>query len=160
MGCNLLSISPLADGCMKSRNNNLKQIVKTVQVVSIVAGVLFSVYSFNLTNQKETEARIAEAQKPLYELRRKVYVETVKTAAIIATPTDHTPEEVSQAMRRFRELYIAELSMVEDAAVATNMFDLAQKVDASLAHLTPAQNAALNLSHALRDSYIAKPVSK
>jgi nitrate/TMAO reductase-like tetraheme cytochrome c subunit len=145
---------------MKSRNNNLKQIVKTVQVVSIVAGVLFSVYSFNLTNQKETEARIAEAQNPLYELRRKVYVETVKTAAIIATPTDHTPEEVSQAMRRFRELYIAELSMVEDAAVATNMFDLAQKVDASLAHLTPAQNAALNLSHALRDSYIAKPVSK
>ncbi|MVV49419.1 hypothetical protein EJA72_14400 [Pseudomonas sp. PB120] len=132
----------------------LEQLAAMVQVISVVAGVVISVLSFNSTRQHEAAARIIEAQKPLYDLRRTVYLETVKTAAILATPSDHTTEEINNAMRRFRELYIAELSMVEDAGVATNMVNLAMKVDPSLVQLTQQQKAALNLAHALRDSYI------
>ena len=138
----------------------LELIATTVQVLSVVVGVVISVFSFNSTRQKEAEARTIEVAKPLYKLRRAIYIETVKTAAIIATPDDHTPEEMSKAKRRFRELYIAELSMVEEPGVEGRMVDFATIVDPALLDLTPAQAAALNLSHALRDSYTVQPFNR
>ncbi|VVN80666.1 hypothetical protein [Pseudomonas fluorescens] len=142
---------------MADTKTRLESVVTLVQVISVVAGVVISVLSFNSTRQKEAEARIVEATKPLYELRRAIYIETVKTAAIIANPDDRTPREVARAKRRFRELYVAELSMVEAPGVEQKMVAFAQQVDPSLVQLTPAQSAALNLSHALRDSYISLP---
>lgn len=137
----------------------LELIATTVQVVSVVAGVVISVLSFNSARQKDAEARIAEAMKPLHELRRSVYIEAVKTAAIIATPADRTPEEIAKAKRRFRELYVAELSMVELPGVESAMVAFAKTADPQLLSLTPPQKAAFDLSHALRDSYVSQPVA-
>ena len=142
---------------MPEGKTTLELIATTVQVLSVVAGVVVSVLSFNVTRQKEADARRQEAEKPFVELRRTVYLETVKTAAIIANPEDRTPGEVAKAKRRFRELYVAELSMVEAPDVARKMVELAAAVDPELRQLSPAQRAALDLAHALGESYATRP---
>lgn len=48
----------------------LELIASTVQVLSVVAGVVISVLSFNATHLKEARARALEADKPFVELRR------------------------------------------------------------------------------------------
>jgi hypothetical protein len=123
------------------------------QVASVVVGVVISVLSFNATRQKEADARQIEAARPFLDLRQEVYKETVRTAAVLADPKFHTTDEVAAARKRFRALYIAELSMVEARCVELQMVELAKQVDPELAAFTPAQAAAYALSHALRDSY-------
>ena len=81
-------------------------------------------------------------------------MEIVHIAGVLANPRDHTAQEIAAAKKRFAELYVAELSMVEAQGVEGNMKALAQAVDPSLANLTAAQNAAYHLAHALRDSLI------
>ncbi|RKR31686.1 hypothetical protein [Paraburkholderia sp. BL17N1] len=139
-------------------------IASTVQVVSVVIGVYLSVLSFNQTKDKEADARRVEAEtrrveaeRPFQELRRTVFLETVKTAAIIANPEGRSANELNKAKRRFRELYVAELSMVEPRDVESGMVHLAEAVDPELVHLKPAQQAALDLAHALGQSYVARP---
>jgi hypothetical protein len=134
---------------------NLDQVSKTVQVSSVVIGVVITVLSFSASRKAEAEARSAEAIKPFMELRQKTYTDAVKQAGILATPDGHTPAEINAAKLRFRELYVAELSMVESPAVESQMIELAKKLDPSLVNLTPPQTAAYNLAHALRNSYIA-----
>jgi hypothetical protein len=138
---------------MAEPKTKLEQTASTVQVVSVVAGVFLSVLSFNVARVKEAEARALEADKPFVELRRCVYLEAVKTAAIIANPEGRTQDELDKAKRRFRELYVAELTMVEDSEVASRMVSLAQAVDPGLTQLTPAQSAALRLAEALKAGY-------
>jgi hypothetical protein len=123
------------------------------QVASVVVGVVISVLSFNSTRQKESEARQFEAAKPFLDLRQDLYRQTVKAAAVLADPAFHTAEELGAARKRFRELYIAELSMVEARCVELQMVELARQIDPEIAAFTPAQAAAYELSHALRDSY-------
>jgi|SRR5215470_3929047 len=135
-------------------NMNMDTVGKTVQVVSIVVGVVISVLSFNYTRDKEAEARRLEAQRPYLELRQKLYIEAVKTIAVLSNPEDHTKAELLAAKRRFRELYVSELSMVEAPAVEHEMVTMAGIIDPELTHLDDTQNAALNLSHALRDSFV------
>ena len=145
---------------MAEPRTRLELIASTVQVLSVVVGVVLSVFSFNLTRQKEADARRFEAEKPLAELRRTIYLETAKTAAIIANPVDRTPAEIALAKRRFRELYVSELAMVETTEVAAKMVDLAGAVDPDLKSLTSAQLAALALSHALKESYNSSPAPR
>lgn len=128
-------------------------LASTVQVVSVVIGVVISIWSFNAAREKEAEARSLEADRPFVELRRSTYLKAVKTAAIITNPEGRSPEDLSNAKRRFRELYVAELTMVEDPDVATKMVDLAKAVDPELANLTPSQSAALRLAIALKPGY-------
>lgn len=149
---------------MAEAKSKLETLATLVQVISVVSGVVIGVLSFNVTREKEAEARnkeaearVLEASWPLRELRRTVYLEAVKTAAIIATPEGRLPEEVEKAKRRFRELYVAELTMVEDAAVEAKMVALAQAVEPELLHLNEGQQAALDLARALRDSYTNPP---
>jgi len=78
----------------------------------------------------------------------------VKSAAVLANPDTHSVEEARAARRRFRELYVAELSMVESSEVEKKMVALATAIDPELTSLTPAQQAAYNLAHALRDSFV------
>ena len=133
----------------------METIAKTIQVVSIVVGVVLSVLSFNATREKEAEARRIEASKPFLELRQKLYMEAVKAAAVLANRDGYSEREIGSAKRRFRELYVAELSMVESPEVEARMVDLASKTDQSLTSLNPAQKAAYDLAHALRDSFVA-----
>ncbi|MBJ7312394.1 hypothetical protein ACFOLJ_19260 [Rugamonas sp. CCM 8940] len=133
-------------------------VAATVQVVSVVVGVVISVVSFNTTQQRAAEARAVEVAKPFHDLRRAVYLETVKASAVIATPDGHKPEDVANAKRRFRELYVAELSMVEAPEVEGAMIAFAKAADPKLLELNPAQIAALNLSHALGTSYASQPM--
>ncbi len=127
----------------------------TAQVLSVVVGVVISVLSFNATRVKEAEALRLEAAKPFLQLRQKVYTEAVKAAAVLSDPDSHTPEELSKAQKRFRELYVAELSMVESKEVEKKMVALAKIIDPSLASFSPAQQAAYDLAHALRDTFIS-----
>ena len=126
----------------------------TAQVFSVVVGVVISVLSFNATRDKEAEARRLEAAKPFLTLRQNVYTEAVKAAAVLVNSEVHTPEDLAVAKKRFRDLYVAELSMVESQNVAQKMIALASVIDPPLASFTPAQNAAYNLAQALRESYV------
>jgi hypothetical protein len=141
----------------------MEMVAKTVQVVSVVVGVVISVLSFNaarnnelVAREKEVAARRLEAVKPFLELRQKVYMEALKTAAVLTEPEGYyTQKELGEAKRRFRALYVAELSMVESREVEEQMVQLAEKIDPRLKRLTEAQQAAYDLSHALRDSFVA-----
>jgi hypothetical protein len=132
----------------------METIAKMVQVITVVVGVVISVLSFNATREKEAEARRIEASKPFLEIRQKLYMEAVKSAAVLANREGYSKQEIASAKRRFRELYVAELSMVESPEVEKRMVDLASKTDPSLNLLNPAQKAAYDLSHALRDSFV------
>ena len=140
----------------------METIARTVQVLSVVVGVVISVLSFSASRDKEVvarqmeaEARRFEASKPFLELRQKLYMEAVKAAAVLANREGYSEKEIASAKKRFRELYVAELSMVESEAVEARMVDLAAKTDPSLTRLNPAQRAAYDLAHALRDSFVA-----
>lgn len=151
---------------MAEPKTKLEILVSLVQVLSIVTGVVISVLSFNATRDKEAEARnkeaearALEAERPFRELRRSVYLEAVKTAAIIANPDGRNKSEVEKAKLRFRELYVAELTMVEDPAVEGRMVELAKAVAPDLLNLNTSQRAALELAKALRNSY-SNPIPK
>ena len=153
-------------------DSRIETVSKSVQVVSVIAGVVLSVLSFNAAQVKEADAKILElkkyydqrrdeerrqqieASKPFLQLRQERYMEIVHIAGVLANPRDHTAREIAAAKKRFAELYVAELSMVEAQSVEGNMMALARAVDPSLANLTDAQNAAYHLAHALRDSLI------
>lgn len=145
---------------MAEPKSKVEVLATLVQVISVVSGVVIAVLSFNATREKELEtrngeaaARTLEAERPLRELRRSVYLEAVKTAAVIANPEGRSTQDVSKAKRRFRELYVAELTMVEDPAVEAKMVALATAVDPDLLNLNAGQQAALELAKALRNSY-------
>jgi len=121
----------------------------TVQVVSVVTGVVISVLSFNATRRKEAEARELEAAKPFFTMRQNIYAEAIKEAGVLANPEVHTAEELVHSRKRFRALYVAELSMVEAPEVEEQMIALATQIDPDLLDMTPAQKAAYDLAHAL-----------
>jgi hypothetical protein len=131
----------------------IQAISSTVQIISVVVGIVISIWSFNATRVKEAEVRRLEAAKPFLVLRQEVYRDAVKTAAILANPDDYTAAELSAARKRFRQLYVAELSMVETEDVEALMYNLAAHIDPPLQNFTPAQAAAYELSHKLRHSF-------
>ncbi len=139
---------------------NLEYISKTVQVVSVVVGVVISILSYSDAREKEAEARIKEAQTrriealaPFYALRQERYVEVSKIAAILADSESYTEGQVVDAMKRFRALYIVELSMVESGEVESKMMEFATVVSPRLLQFSDSQTAAYNLSHALQKSF-------
>jgi hypothetical protein len=152
---------------------------KLIQVVSVVVGVIITVLSFNAARQTEARARVAEAEtrkldqkkyddqrrdeaakkqaeaaRPFLELRQKLYLEAVQAAGVLGNPEDHTPDEMAKARKRFRELYVAELSLVEGVGVEGGMVALARAVDPKLLEMSKEQLAAYKLAHALRDSLV------
>ena len=163
----------------KGTSSLLDSASKLIQVVSVVVGVVISVFSFNAAREKEALARKAEAEartlelkkyydqrkdeaerqaaeaaKPFLELRQKLYLEAVQAGGVLANPKNYTEAEVNKARTRFRELYVAELSLVEGVGVETGMIALAEAVDPELLTLTKEQRAAYKLAHALRDSLV------
>ena len=138
---------------MAENTGGLDPIVKTIQLVAVVVGVVISVLSFNATRQQETVARELELAKPFLELRQSLYMEALKAAGVLANPTVHSPQELGMARKRFRQLYVAELSMVEPESVEGTMKKLAREIDEELLSFTPAQRATYNLAHALRDTF-------
>ncbi|MBV9826090.1 MAG: hypothetical protein JO001_10505 [Alphaproteobacteria bacterium] len=131
----------------------LQEVSSLIQTLSILVGVVISILSFNHTRRKEAEARKVEAARPFLLLRQSTYIEALKVAAILANQDAHTEEEISVAKRRFRDLYVAELSMVEPPEVEQQMVALAGQIAPDLLDLSPAQGAALRLAHALRNSF-------
>jgi flagellar basal body-associated protein FliL len=146
----------------------IELVSSSVNVVSVVVGVVISVLSFNGARVKEAEARMSEAEaraleaaKPFYTLRQELYVDVLKQAAVLANETDDKIEdetedqtdEVKKARKRFRELYVAELSMVEAPAVESMMRELAAEIDPEILKMNDAQKAAYRLAHALRDTF-------
>ncbi len=131
---------------------------QVVQVVSVVIGVVISVLSFNITWQKEAEARRAaalkqeiEAEKPFLILRQQRYQETLQTAGVLANPEQNSAEELQKAEKRFWELYWSELALVEGRDVEKAMIRFGDELRPTMSP-TSRQAAAYHLSHALRDS--------
>jgi hypothetical protein len=131
----------------------MELLATTIQVVSVVVGVVISVLSFNETRVKDSEARELEAAKPFYTLRQNLYAEAVKEAGVLSNPEVHTQDEIAKSRKRFRELYVAELSMVEAPEVEAQMMALAKQIDPELLKMNDAQSAAYALAHALRDTF-------
>lgn len=98
-------------------------------MISVVVGVVISVLSFNTARESEARARELEAARPFYTLRQSLYAEAVKAAGVLANPEVHTRDELTKSRTRFRELYVAELSMVEAPAVEAKMKALAGQID-------------------------------
>lgn len=130
------------------------RVAQTIQVVSVASGVVISVLSFTNAQLKDAKVRRSEAAKPFLDLRQKLYLEAVQTAAILSNPEDHTSTEIVNARKRFRQLYVAELSLVEAQGVESSMVALAAIIDPGLEPLNPERQAAYNLAHALRNSLI------
>jgi hypothetical protein len=142
------------EAAMASESKSTIEIIATsAQVISVVIAALISVLSFNSTRVKEAEARELEAAKPLLTLRQDLYAQAVRAAAVLSNPEVHTKDELAIAKKRFRQLYVAELSMVEAPEVEGKMKALASAIDPELVNMTPAQTAAYGLAHALRDSF-------
>ena len=138
----------------------LEKVSQSIQVIAVVVGVVISVLSFNDAGKKESDARIIEAETrriealaPFYRLRQEKYVEIAKVAAILADSELYSETELKEAKRRFRALYIAELSMVESGEVEGSMKALATAVSPDILRFTASQSAAYKLSHALRESF-------
>jgi len=139
----------------------LDTLSKAVQVLSVVVGVVISIWSLTSAQKSEAEARAKEAEtrklelaKPFLELRQKFYLEAVQMAAVLANPETETEAALAAAKKRFRELYVAELSMVECPGVEEAMVHLAQTIDKELTNFTSAQSAAYDLAHKLRDTFV------
>jgi hypothetical protein len=161
-----------------SDSSRLQTLSQTVQVVSVAAGVVISVLSFNQARVREAAAREAEAEtrrfeltryfdqrkdladqrqieaaRPFLEIRQKRYSEAIKAAGVLVTPELHTAEETRKARKRFWELYWAELSMVEGSGVEARMAHLGRLLEPGRSP-TPQQLASYRLAHSLRDSLI------
>jgi hypothetical protein len=159
------------------RPDKLDQLTKLAQTVAVVIGVVISVLSFNATREKEALAREneaksrveesknreleasryvaqrkAEAAKPFIALQYQTYLDALKTAAQLANKSQLPEPEIAAARKRFRELYVAELSFVEDKKVEGAMKAFAEVTDTELLSFTEEQKAAYRLAHALRDS--------
>ncbi len=139
---------------MPDRPGTVDAVLKTVQVMSVVVGVVISIWSFNATRNKEADARRVEAMRPLVELRQKYYLDAAHAASIMADPGVYSKDELRAARKRFRQLYIVELSMVESGEVESKMVEFAKVVDPALIKLTDAQNAAYKLAHSLAASFV------
>jgi hypothetical protein len=162
-----------------SQTSSIESASRLIQVLSVVAGVIISVLSFNASRQSEAHARQEEAEarkldsqryqdqrrdeeakrhteaaKPFLELRQKLYLEAVQVAAVLANPEGHTEDELKVARTRFRDLYVAELSLIEGIGVESGMIGLAKVVEPELAQMNEKQKAAYALAHALRDSLV------
>jgi hypothetical protein len=141
-----------------------------IQVMTVVAGVVISILSFNFTRTvnwrserlKQRNTQIKEAmslnvgvsrrQSHFSKCARK-YMEAIKVAGVLATPADRTKGEITAAKKRFAELYYAELALVESKDTETAMISLASSLG-MLSDPTPEQQETLQLAHVLRDSLI------
>jgi hypothetical protein len=124
-----------------------------IKTLAIVGGVVISVLSYQSGQRAQARARQVEAARPLMELRQRLYGEALRAAAVLANPNAHSQDEILVANKRFRSLYVAELSMVEPPEVEREMWALASEIAPDLLEFTPAQNAAYELAHVLRDSF-------
>ena len=147
----------------ENQASRLEAISRLVQVLSVVAGVAISVFSFNQARVSEANAgkielekRQIEASKPFLELRQKRYMEAVEAASVLATPDVHNEEELSKARKRFLELYWGELSMVEDASVESKMVEMAWSLNLiqKEGEKPDPKDAVYRLSHTIRDSLL------
>jgi hypothetical protein len=138
---------------MPETKSAIETTASLIQMCSVVAGVVISVLSFTISQFKESETRELEAAKPFLAVRQGLYAETLRTAGVLSNPEVHSKEELIKAKARFRELYVAELSMVESQKVEQHMVALARQIDPELLAMTPAQKATYDLSHALRDVF-------
>jgi hypothetical protein len=125
-----------------------------VKAIGVIAAGVWTLNKYLEAKDKETKARHAEAMRPFLELRQKCYLETVHTAAILSNHKLYSADEILAAKKRFCELYVAELSMVEPRGVETKMRELAEKIAPELVPLNSEQEEAYNLAHVLRDSFI------
>jgi hypothetical protein len=122
----------LANGDKTPPKVEVDGLPQAIQVLSVSVGVVISVLSFTYAQLKDVKIRRSEAAKPFLDLRQRLYLEAVQAAAVLSNPEDHTSDEIANARKRFRQLYVAELSLVEAQGVETSMEELAKIIDPEL----------------------------
>ena len=127
---------------------NLPIILDAVKALGVVGGVCFSVWSFN-----STRVRRGDRSHFLSSARGCIWKQLSKqgfwqTLTITLQSKSQMPDG------DFVELYVAELSMVESTLVESHMVRLAERSTPGLNPFAPTQDAAYDLSHALRDSFV------
>jgi len=130
---------------MADPKTKLELLASTVQVVSLACGVVIGVSSFNSARLKEAEARQVEAERPFLELGRKPCLDAAKTAAVPSTPEGRSKAERANGKCQFRELFVAELTMVEGEKVERKMVSLAAAVDPDLRSLIKASPSCIGV---------------
>lgn len=101
---------------------------------------------------RHAESRRIEATRPFLEMQLKLYTETAQVVSKIANASD--PGEVAHATQRFWELYTGELSMVEDAGVATAMVAFGSALERH-ADQRALRGLGVKLAHGMRESLAA-----
>jgi hypothetical protein len=137
--------------------------LKLLSPLLAVAAFLWGIYTYRDTTRQQlaraeaearrtAETRRIEATRPYLDKQLALYTEATRVTAIIATSTDS--QEVEKALKRFKELYVGELALVERGSVAGAMVAFREALDERKGQewLAP---LALNLAHVCRDELAA-----
>jgi hypothetical protein len=129
----------------------LLQFLPLLTVIAAVVGVSLSIKQFYVAQDKERAARVVEenqrmeagrkeaetkereSKKPFLDRQLAAYFDACEAASTIAMLPVENPKRRS-AEERFRQMYLGEFALVEDASVATaktNFFNCLEELDAS-----------------------------
>ena len=109
--------------------------------------------------ERDSRARLLEAQKPFLDKQLALYFETAEVAGILATTTPGMQDPTwTSNYARFQRLYWSELSMVEHPVVEAAMVDFRKKLLAfadgpgnpTAEAQSEVQQSSLRLAHAIR----------
>lgn len=129
----------------------IKHLSTTATIISVVTGVVISVLTYKAAADRDAKTRKMEAARPFLELRQKLYVEALNTAAVLASPSYHDSTEIAKAKKRFLELYWGELVLVENKGIDTLMVDIAREQNL-LTDTCAAKDYIITLARSMRQS--------
>jgi hypothetical protein len=116
---------------MKLAPQSFEDLVKLLGVVAAIIGVIWTIVEWSSNQRALQEHRRVEAQKPFLDQQLKLYAETVRTTAFLATnwQPGQPSEEWRKARNRFNELYWGELATVENHDVEVCMVKFGRLLD-------------------------------
>ena len=79
-------------------------------------------------SERDNKARAFEARKPFHDRQLALYGDVAKVIGRLATTADRSSPEWGEDVRRFYQLFWAELSMVEDEVVKKAMESFSDKL--------------------------------
>jgi hypothetical protein len=166
---------------LETKKADLKQrkwehIFKLAGLLTIAFGIIWPLYQYTTTlekeredrsarrtqeedqKRKEVEAALREARKPFLEQQQVLYFEATTVAAKLSTLNDGPEREA--ARKKFYQLYWGGLSVVEDKLVegamvtfkrALESYEIA-RVNNKQASRSELEQRSLDLAHSCRDS--------
>ncbi len=135
---------------------DFNQVIKLVMVTSGAIGFLWGIFVWSSDLKEKRIAQRIEATKPFLTLQLELYQEVVGLSSFIATTDDENAK--LDAVKKLKQLYWGQLSLVEDRQVEAAMVNLVRVIDgknvksATSSDPLTLNQAVLNLAHACRKS--------